>query len=408
LASDQELARASAQLVLLREQRDNFRSFLAAFDDLQALAERNDTLTEPLRQKLVSDHPFVRDADFRRLLGWPSSPENWTLPDDIRLEAARGRTTQRLEEVDRTINDFEEDARRNAVAAAELAALEREATVQKTIYEVIVQQFETQRITDGFVASIADVYEMAVPPVEPSAPNKKLIAALGLVLGLIVGSGLGLVRSLRRGVLHTANALSDTMSGRIGADHVAKYLGGRGRSVDRRILQFEKRPHDQLDEVAVEIGQGQPKRVLVLPTGSEHVASAVGLYLASSNKTRLCAVVDLTRTLKLKEMVTADEQCGFDRFDLASGLTIFKPVDKTRVSPFTVDQAVVKIESEFDCVLVVCPRVGAGAPIAAALAAGAQRLVSVLRTGRTTRQQTDRLKALRDRFKISQQTLVLE
>ncbi|WP_217810153.1 Wzz/FepE/Etk N-terminal domain-containing protein [Salibaculum griseiflavum] len=408
LASDQELARASAQLVLLREQRDSFRSFLAALDDLQAIAEKNDILTAPLRQQLVTDHPFIRDADFRRLLSWPSSPVNWVLPDAIQLATARDRTTQRLEEVERTINEFEEDARRNASAAAELAALEREATVQKTIYEVIVQQFETQRITDGFVASIADVYEMAVPPVQPSAPNNKLIAALGLVLGLVVGSGLGIVRSMRRGVLHTANALSDAMNGRIGADRVAKYFGGRRRPVDRRIAQFEKRPHNQLDEVAVEIAQGSPKRVLVLPTGSEQVAGAVGLYLALSEEGPRCAVVDLTGTLDLKGAAPAGEEGSLDRFDLASGPTVFKPADKTRVSPFTIEQAVAGIEHEFDRVLVICPRVGAGAPIAAALASGAQRLVSVLGAGRTTRQQTDRLKALRDRFKISQQTLILE
>ena len=408
LASDQELARASAQLVLLREQRDSFSGIMEAFDDLQAIVEGNETLTAPLREQLVSDHPFMREADFRRLLEWPSNPEGWTLPDNARLEAARERTRRRLEEVERTINQFEEDARRNAAAAAELAALQREATVQKTIYEVIVQQFETQRITDGFVASIADVYEMAVPPVEPAAPNKKLIVALGLVLGLVVGSGLGLVRSMRRGVLNTANALSEAMNGRIAADSVAKYLGSRKRSVDRRIAQFEKRPHDQLDEIAVEIDQTKPKRVLVLPTGSEQVASAVGLYLAASNETPRCAVVDLSATLDLKGMGPTGEAGGLSRFDLAPGQTFFIPVGKKGISPFTVEQAVAEMENEFDRVLVVCPRVGAGAPIAAALASGAQRLVSVLSAGRTTRKQIDRLKGLRDRSTLAQETLILE
>ena len=408
LASDQELARASAQLVLLREQRDSFRGFLAAFDALEMIADENETLTAPLRQQLLAEHPVMRDADFRRLLGWPSPPGGWTLPDATRLEAARDRTLARLEEVERTIENFEDEARRNAASAAELAALERQATVQRTIYEVMVRQFETQRITDGFEASIADIYEMAVPPLEPSAPNKAMIAALGLVLGIFVGAGFGLVRSMRRGVLHTANALSDAMNGRIGAERVAKYLGGRRRPVDRRIVQFEKRPHDQLDEVAVEIAQSKPKRVLVLPTGTEQAASAVGLYLALSDEDPRYAVVDLTGTLDLKGVTPAGDVNGLGRFDLASGPTVFKPTAKARVTPFTVEEAIAEIENDFDRVLVVCPRVGAGVPIAAALASGAQSLVSVLRAGRTTRQQTDRLKALRDRFKISQQTLILE
>jgi len=68
LASDQELARASAQLVLLRDQRDTITELLDALDALEALAADDDGFTAPVRNALIDSHPVVRSNDFRRLV----------------------------------------------------------------------------------------------------------------------------------------------------------------------------------------------------------------------------------------------------------------------------------------------------------------------------------------------------
>lgn len=408
LASDQELARASAQLVLLRDQRDTITELLEALDALEAFAADDEGFTAPVRNALIDSHPVVRSNDFRRLVDWSSNPSLWTLPSVEQTADARANLEIRLTEVTRTMDEFQDLARQNANAASELASLEREATVQKTIYEVMVRQFETQRITEGFQAAIADIYEMAVPPVVPTSPRKPLIAALGLVLGLFIGSGLALVISMRRGVLYTRRAVAEALGAEIAASGLSRYFGRLVARVGRLSAKFQRRPHAQLEEIAVEVAQAGPKRVLIAPTSSAPLAGGVGLYLASAMAEAGAAVIDLTGTLNVKGITPSASKGFLDSFRMDDGLTIFKTTGKTRIAPLAVDQIISEIEEDFERVIVICPRVGEGAPVTAALAPRAQWVVSVVRAGRTTRAQADRLKSLLKRAGDARSTLICE
>lgn len=408
LASDQELARASAQLVLLRDQRETISELRAAFDALEAIRSDSPVFSTTTRNRLIDDHPIVRSNDFRRLIGWQSNPSTWEVPAEEQIEDARANLDVRFLEVNRTIDEFEQLARRNANAASELATLEREATVQKTIYEVMVRQFETQRITEGFQAAIADIYEMAVPPITPTSPKKPLIAALGLVLGLFIGSGVALIITMRRGVLYTRRAVSEAMSSDIAASGVSRYFGRLVARVGRLSAKFSRRPHPQLEEISVEIAQSLPKRILVTPTSSAPLAGGVGLYLASALPDGGAAVVDLTGSLNVSGITPSSSKGLLDKFEAGDGVTIFKAQRKARLNPLSIEQTISEIEDSFERVIVVCPRVGEGAPVTAALAPRAQWIVSVVRAGRTTRAQADRLKSLLKRAPSARATLICE
>jgi len=249
---------------------------------------------------------------------------------------------------------------------------------------------------------------MAVPPIRPTSPKKPLIAALGLVLGLFIGSGVALIITMRRGVLYTRRAVSEAMGSDIAASGVSRYFGRLVARVGRLSAKFSRRPHPQLEEISVEIAQSRPKRILVTPTSSAPLAGGVGLYLASALPDGGTAVVDLTGSLNVSGITPSSSKGLLDKFEAGDGVTIFKAQRKARLNPLSIEQTISEIEDSFERVIVVCPRVGEGAPVTAALAPRAQWIVSVVRAGRTTRAQADRLKSLLKRAPSARATLICE
>ena len=408
LASDREVALASSQLVLLREQRDTIQKSLLAIAAMSGNPENQEDWTGASLAELVSEHAVMRENEFRILFGWSSNPQEWTQPSDEQISFVRARLDARREDIARTIDEFEGLARSNAAAATDLARLEREATVQTTVYKVLLQQFETQRISDGFAASIADIYEMAVPPVTPSSPNKRLIVALGLVLGLFVACVLALVLSMRRGTIHTRRAIAAAIQQDVAAGGISWYLGRLRRSADSYLHLFQRRPNDQLEDLGVLIAQDSPKRVLILPTASERIASAIALYMASVDAQISCAVVDLTGTMDVKGHSATGHASGFDEFHLDGGLTVFQPRKANGKSPSVIAQMITNLEGAYDRISVVCPRVESGGAIVSALMPNVQTVITVARAGHTRRAQVDRVKALLKRYAGVHGVLVVE
>ena len=96
----------------------------------------------------------------------------------------------------RGIKSLEDKARKTSDDARELGNLRMNASIRASKYEGLVKEFETQSIIKGYEDAIGEMYETALPPVSPSSPNKSLIMALSLLLGLFFGIFLILFNSL--------------------------------------------------------------------------------------------------------------------------------------------------------------------------------------------------------------------
>lgn len=71
--------------------------------------------------------------------------------------------------------------------------LKSDAEIKKTIYTNLVQQCEQNKIQEAMESMDIQVIDEANLPKAPSAPRKKLIAAIGLALGCILAFGYSLV-----------------------------------------------------------------------------------------------------------------------------------------------------------------------------------------------------------------------
>ena len=93
----------------------------------------------------------------------------------------------------------------------ELAQLEREAEASRLVYETFLTTFtQTSEVVDLQEAD-ARVISYAKPPAAPSAPNKKVSVALGLIAGLFLGLGLVFLRALLDNSIDTIDKLRRIM-----------------------------------------------------------------------------------------------------------------------------------------------------------------------------------------------------
>ena len=76
--------------------------------------------------------------------------------------------------------------------------LKSDAEIKKTIYTNLVQQCEQNKIQEAMESMDIQVIDEANLPKYPSAPKKKLIVAIGFVLGTILSLGYSTIMYKRR------------------------------------------------------------------------------------------------------------------------------------------------------------------------------------------------------------------
>lgn len=206
--SVEDLLRRSSQLVQLRETRDGVEKMRAGVVALLAANSSADELRE-----VEAEHPVLLSTEFRLQAGLGSSQVSLDGLGQDRLGQILEAIEGNLAKLDGSIRSAEENAKLSAEEAAELLRLQREVKVQEATYEAVVEQYKSRSISGGFQDALGTMLQSAVPPIEPSAPKVSLILALGAVIGLIAGSGIAILRSLKSGVLYTRGAVLSAFGG---------------------------------------------------------------------------------------------------------------------------------------------------------------------------------------------------
>jgi len=129
----------------------------------------------------------------------------------LRAESAR----KDLERLQAHVKDVETRMAETPRVAEQLAALEREYEHLSESY----QQYSAKRLEAGVAADMERrqkgekfrVLEAAIPGANPASPNRPVILVLGLVLGILAGSGLGLLAEVTDLSFHDPRSLQSRL-----------------------------------------------------------------------------------------------------------------------------------------------------------------------------------------------------
>ncbi len=126
---------------------------------------------------------------------------------------------------------------------AELARLNRDYGVTRAQYDALVQRLETARLSEDAERTGIVRFEVIDPPVaglRPVAPNRDLLIAAALVLGLVAGAAVAYARNLARPVFLTPEQLAAAtglpVAGSVGPARPTLVLAAR--TDDQRKLMF--------------------------------------------------------------------------------------------------------------------------------------------------------------------------
>ena len=275
----ENFAAGSLQLDALREQLSRTSELHEAVAALSLMLQ-NKTTDQKNYMALRQQFPIVDQVEFRRVLGQNEIISSWSWPEASSVDAVFDTLSERKSRLQSQISASQIAAERSGLALETYAKLEREAKIAEATYTVLIEQVKAQSMVAGYRPDKTEVYEYASASINPSAPKRSLILALGAVLGLFVGAALSLVLALRRGVYYSKNSLITGAQARLTAS-VRALLPLRNKSLNDVNTMLVKKPRPVLRDMAVEIHKSAATQVVVTSSRAKLTGNDVARALAS-------------------------------------------------------------------------------------------------------------------------------
>ena len=294
----ESFAARSFQLDGLREQLSRTTELHDAVVALSSILQ-NKTTDQRSYLALRQQFPIVDQVEFRRVLGQNEIISSWSWPEASSVDAVFDTLTERKSRLQSQINASQIDAERSGLALETYAKLEREAKIAEATYTVMIEQVKAQSMASGYRPNRTEIYEYASPSINPSAPKRSLILALGAVLGLFVGAALSLALALRRGVYYSKNSIITGAQAQITAS-ISALLPVRNKSLNELNTLVVKKPRSTLRDVAVEIHKSAATQVVVTASRAKLTSNDVARALASymQSDTVKVALIDFSPSAK--------------------------------------------------------------------------------------------------------------
>jgi len=282
----------------MRAQREQSAEQLAAAVALKAALSSG----EPSRSdynRLRQEFPQLDQPNFRRIMGISEVTSAWTWPSLGVVSQVESSISDRLSALDRDILRLEEDASKYASSAERLAQLTRNLKVAEAAYTVLIEQVKSQSLVAGFRPDNSRILEVADIPVSPSAPKRTLILALGLVLGVFVGSAVALVLGMRRGVYFALSSLLEAagVSSGLRVKSVRRF---RGMALSEVHKSLGKLKSDWARRAVLQLGgEDENRPIFVCDLSFEKNASPLGKIIAATAVSlgRDVGFIDFSRAL---------------------------------------------------------------------------------------------------------------
>jgi len=288
-----------------------------------------------------------------------------------------------------------------------LPALTAEAQVKRTVFETVLNRYQTQLAERGYSEPTAVIVSRAVPPARPSFPRPALFLAVGLVASLFGGALMAvLVQSLRPGS-PSLNSISDAIGLRalvaIPRFRNEARVPGEVKIRDPRLYieSIRSLRHALFEQQAARSTKVCLFTSVVPSQGKTLVAMSVARSLARSGVRTLFLEMDLrcpaasklarigecTRGVaavlemraSINDVLQVDESTGLDM--LLAEKNASNALDKLTVHGFSGIMA--RLRQRYDAIIVDSPPVGLLSD-ALTLASVADQTVIVTRNGEST------------------------
>ena len=299
LGATGEFTQRAVILAELREDLQLTVSMQKAVSEIRILFDRLDNPTFKDYLALQEKHAVIDNVDFRRLIGVPEELGSWQWPFSSNLNGFLKSLDERSARIEKAISNLRIEAESFGLAMEKLETLKREATIAQATYTVLIEHVKLKGLTAGYKSDTTTVFETAVPAISPSEPKKKLIAALGLVLGAFLGSAIALLSSLQGGFLYTKSSISNVLSAVSNLD--APSLSRTRRSLPRAIERLTYSNLSNSEELLIEVGKRPQAPIVAVATGQNINVLPVALWLACFAKQDLLITSKDDKALSLKE-----------------------------------------------------------------------------------------------------------
>jgi capsular exopolysaccharide synthesis family protein len=139
-----------------------------------------------------------------------------TILDEVRRLAEIARSDfdeakQQQKEIERQLAQAISQARNTNAAEISIRELETSARGYRSLYDSFAQRYMGSMQQSSFAGVEARVISAATPPQKKSKPEGKFVLALGLLGGLILGTGLGFVREMKDRGFRTSAQIEDRL-----------------------------------------------------------------------------------------------------------------------------------------------------------------------------------------------------
>lgn len=146
-----------------------------------------------LREKFKDAHPEIQKVQ-AQMAEITRAKEARALQIEQGLRAEYGQLQKREGELRAAIDEQKAQASAQSRKGSELEALKKEADSAKSLYEVLLQKLNETDIAASIRSNNVTLIERATAPRSPVRPDRRKIAAFGLLIGLALGVGLVLGR----------------------------------------------------------------------------------------------------------------------------------------------------------------------------------------------------------------------
>ena len=232
-------------------------------------------------------HPRMKDlraeiADARTAIAREVRKIVEGLKNDVAVARAR------IAALEEGLGTLEDRSVALAKTAVYLNQLEREAAADRQIYENFLTRVRETREQENLQSADARILSLAIPPLDPSGPNRRKVVAIALVLGLTVGLGIVVLAEAASRTVRAAAELTEAFG-----LPVLAILPRLGRSSGKRLLQrLATDPAGRLARAAGELatatrlsaGANPPGLVAVTGSVPGEQAHSAAVMLAVANQ----------------------------------------------------------------------------------------------------------------------------
>jgi capsular exopolysaccharide synthesis family protein len=228
---EQRLSQLSGQLVDARRQLSTQSALLAEIRALRAGADPSDAVNlvanEPLaallrdrvqaeatlsslETRLASGHPtLIKQRQVVASLNEVVDKQLARVENEAR--ASVGAAQRQVDDLSRAVNGETSNKETQDKVSAALPALLAEAQVKRTVFETVLNRYQTRLSEHGFSEPTAAIVSRAMPPAKASFPRTPLFLAVGAFVALLCGIAAALIMQMLRPRSMSLNAVADAI-----------------------------------------------------------------------------------------------------------------------------------------------------------------------------------------------------